>query len=98
MAMTPDPLDTRSPTAAYSMRLRVLLDNVPGSLGRLATTIGEAGANIRGLEGFEVKGAVLDDEVVVDCVDEAHQQEVLDAIRALPGTELVEWEDRTFAL
>ena len=98
MATTPDPLEARSPTAAYSMRLRVLLDNVPGTLGRLTTTIGEAGANIRGLEGFEVKGAVLDDEVVVDCVDEAHQQEVLDAIKQLEGVELVEWEDRTFAL
>ncbi len=98
MATTPDPLDTRSPTAAFSMRLRVLLDNVPGTLGRLTTTIGEAGANIRGLEGFEVKGAVLDDEVIVDCVDEAHQQEVLAAIRGLDGVELVEWEDRTFAL
>ncbi|MET0882785.1 MAG: ACT domain-containing protein, partial [Acidimicrobiales bacterium] len=98
MATTPDPLEARSPTAAYSMRLRVLLDNVPGTLGRLTTTIGEAGANIRGLEGFEVKGAVLDDEVVVDCVDEAHQHEVLDAIKQLEGVELVEWEDRTFAL
>jgi malate dehydrogenase (oxaloacetate-decarboxylating) len=98
MAMTPDPLDTRTPTAAFSMRLRVLLDNVPGSLGRLATTIGEAGGNIRGLEGFEVKGPVLDDEVIVDCIDEDHQQEVLAAITALEGTELVEWEDRTFAL
>jgi malate dehydrogenase (oxaloacetate-decarboxylating) len=98
MATTPDPLDTRTPTAAYSMRLRVLLDNVPGTLGRLAVTIGEAGANIRGLEGFEVKGAVLDDEVIVDCIDEAHQQEVLDAIKQLDGVQLVEWEDRTFAL
>ena len=35
MATTSDPLDTRTPTAAFSMRLRVLLDNVPGSLGRL---------------------------------------------------------------
>jgi len=95
---TPDPLATRSPTAAYSMRLRVLLDNVPGSLGRLATTIGAAGGNIRGLEGFEVKGPVLDDEVIVDCIDDEHQQVVLAAIRSLGGVELVEWEDRTFAL
>ena len=34
------------PTAAYSVRLRVRLDNVPGALGRLAIAIGEAGANI----------------------------------------------------
>jgi malate dehydrogenase (oxaloacetate-decarboxylating) len=98
MATTPDPLDTRTPTAAFSIKLRVLIDNKPGMLGMLATTIGEAGGNIRGLEGFEVKGPVLDDVVIVDCVDEAHQTTVLDAIRSLAGVELVEWEDRTFAL
>jgi malate dehydrogenase (oxaloacetate-decarboxylating) len=92
------PPETRNPTAAYSLRIRVLLDNVPGSLGRLATAIGEAGGNIRGLDGFEVKGPVLDEEVIVDCRDEAHQVELKAAISGLPGVEVVEWEDRTFAL
>ena len=31
------------PTAAYSIHLQVALDNVPNTLGRLATAIGEAG-------------------------------------------------------
>ena len=86
------------PTAAYSLRLRLLLDNVPGTLGRVATAIGAAGGNIRGLEGFEVKGAVLDEEVVVDCRDEAHQEEVKQAISTLEGVEVVEAEDRTFEM
>ena len=86
------------PTAAYSLRLRLLLDNVPGTLGRLATAIGAAGGNIRGLEGFEVKGAVLDEEVVVDCRDVEHQEEVKAAISRLEGVDLVEAEDRTFEM
>jgi malate dehydrogenase (oxaloacetate-decarboxylating) len=92
------PRMANTPTAAYSLRLRLLLDNVPGSLGRLAMAIGEAGGNIRGLEGFEAKGPVLDEEVVVDCRDEAHQDEVRAAVSGLEGVELIECEDRTFAL
>ena len=43
-----------TPTAAYSVRIRVRLDNVPGSLGRLAVAIGEVGGNIAGIGGFEI--------------------------------------------
>ncbi len=45
-----------TPTAAFSIRLRARLDNTPGSLGRLAVAIGDAGANICALEGFDVRG------------------------------------------
>lgn len=87
-----------TPTAAYSIRLRVRLDNIPGSLGRLAAAIGSVGGNIWSLEGFEAKRSSLDEDVVVNCSNEAHQQEVLAAVRATEGIELLEWEDRTFAL
>jgi malate dehydrogenase (oxaloacetate-decarboxylating) len=87
-----------TPTAAYSLRMRVLLDNVPGSLGRLATAIGAAGGNIRGLEGFEVKGPVLDEEVIVDCRDVEHQEEIRALVADLDGMEVTECEDRTFAM
>ena len=52
-----------TPTAAYSIRLRVRLDNRPGTLGRLATAIGEAGGNITAIGGFDVRGAHLDEDV-----------------------------------
>src|SRR5690242_9159335 len=91
---------SETPTAAYSIRLRVRLENRPGQLGKLAVAIGAAGGNIAGLEGFEAKAAHLDEDVVVNCTSEQHQQEVLDAIRALEGEgiELLSWEDRTFAM
>ena len=46
-----------TPTAAFSIRLRVRLDNRPGTLGRLATAIGEAGGNITAIGGFDVRGS-----------------------------------------
>ena len=87
-----------STTAAFSIRLRVRLGNEPGALGHLATAIGSVGGNIWSLEGFEAKKESLDEDVVVNCSSEAHQQQVLDAVRALSDIELLEWEDRTFAL
>jgi malate dehydrogenase (oxaloacetate-decarboxylating) len=89
-----------TPTAAFSLRLRVRLDNRPGMLGKVAVAVGEAGGNIAGLEGFEAKHAHLDEDIVVNCASEAQQQVIVDAIKALEadGIELLEWEDRTFAM
>ena len=87
-----------TPTPAFSVRVRVRMDNVPGMLGRLCIAIGEVGGNIRALEGFEVKSAHLDEDVVVDCSSEAHQEVVRQAISEAPGIEILEWEDRTFAM
>src|SRR5690606_12530756 len=87
-----------SNTAAYSLKIRVRLDNRPGALGELATTAGAVSANIVGLEGFEAKGRHLDKAVVVNCRDEAHQQQVLDAIEAVEHLDVLSWFDRTFQM
>jgi malate dehydrogenase (oxaloacetate-decarboxylating) len=87
-----------TPTAAYSIRIRARLANEPGVLGRLAVAIGEVGGNIWALEGFEAKHEALDEDVIVNCSSEAHQQQVLDAVGGLDGVEILEWQDRTFAM
>jgi malate dehydrogenase (oxaloacetate-decarboxylating) len=87
-----------TPTAAYSIRIRARLSNVPGVLGRLAVAIGEVGGNIWALEGFEAKHEALDEDIIVNCSSEEHQQQVLEAVRGLEGVEILEWDDRTFAM
>ena len=87
-----------TPTAAFSIRIRVRLSNRPGQLGRLALAVGEVGANIAALEGFEAKHAHLDEDVVVDCTSVEHQREVLAAVEALDDIEVLEWDDRTFTM
>ena len=86
------------PTAAYSVNLQVELLNVPNTLGRLATAIGEAGANIVSMGGFDVRGEVLTNEIVVNCRDEEHAAAVLNRVEALEGVTLRGWFDRTFDL
>jgi malate dehydrogenase (oxaloacetate-decarboxylating) len=87
-----------TPTAAFSIRIRARLDNVPGTLGRLTSAVGAVGGNIAGLTGFEAKAEILDEDMIINCRNEAHQREVLDAIEACDGVELLSWEDRTFAM
>ena len=87
-----------TPTAAFSIRVRARLDNVPGTLGRIAVAIGEAGGNIAALEGFEAKLSELDEDIVVDCRSVEHQQDILDALHDLDGVEILEHEDRTFKM
>jgi malate dehydrogenase (oxaloacetate-decarboxylating) len=84
------------PTAAYSIHLEVALDNIPNTLGRLATAIGEAGANIMSMGGFDVRGDFLVNDVVANCRDEDHAAAVVTAVEGLSGVQLLHWYDRTF--
>jgi malate dehydrogenase (oxaloacetate-decarboxylating) len=85
-----------TPTPAFSVRIRVRMVNEPGMLGRLAVAIGDVGGNISGLRGFEVKTATLDEDIVVNCRSEAHQDQVRAAVEGIDGIEILEFEDRTF--
>ncbi len=89
---------TIKPNAAFSIALDCQLDNVPGTLGRLCTAIGEAGGNIGALDGFDVRGPVLRRSLVVLCRDEEHQVRIVEAVRKLSGVTLLDWWDRTFKM
>ena len=89
---------TATPTAAYSLRIHVRLDNIPGTLGRLSSAIGGAGGNIIGLDGFDAKAAHLEEFITVNAASVDHQEIILDAVRACDGVELLSSEDRTFAM
>jgi malate dehydrogenase (oxaloacetate-decarboxylating) len=86
------------PAAQYSVNLRVRLDNVPGVLGRLATAIGEAGGNIFAIEGFVAKGPTLERDIVVNCLSEEHQAQIVDLAANLPEVALIDSWDRTFRM
>lgn len=82
----------------YSIALKLSLQNVPGVLGKLTSTIGELGGNVYAIDGFVAKGPTLEREIVINCSDTDHQQVIVDAVEALDNVELLEWRDRTFAL
>ncbi|MXW96103.1 MAG: NAD-dependent malic enzyme [Acidimicrobiaceae bacterium] len=89
-------LDT--PTPAYSITIKVSLGNRPGTLGRFATAIGDAGGNIAAIPGFEAKGPVIMREIDVLAESPDHARDVVAAVSDLDGVTVLDWWDRTFRL
>ena len=77
-----------------SFLLRVELPNVPGSLGRLASAIGEVGGDIEAIEIVEKRpdGTVLDD-VMLKLAPGTLPDTVVSACQALDGVHVV-WVSR----
>ena len=91
-------MSSKTPSPAFSIRVRVRLADRPGALGHLAVAIGEAGGNINSIEGFTVRSAYLEQDVIVYCRSVEHQEEVRTAIEGVEDCRILEWQDRTHAL
>lgn len=74
--------------------LRVALPDVPGSLGRVATAIGEAGGDIEAIEIVEKRhdGTAVDD-VLLEIAPGAMPDSVVSACTGLEGVEVI-WISR----
>ncbi len=68
--------------------LRVWLADRPGSLGMLATRIGEAGADLVGIDILERDGSRAVDELTVDLPEEMTAELLIDAVGSLSGVEV----------
>jgi hypothetical protein len=77
--------------------LRVELPNVPGSLGRLASAIGDAGGDIESIEIVEKRPDGTDvDDVLLDMVDGTMPDSVVSACNAVDGVRVL-WISRYLA-
>jgi len=86
------------PSASYSLTLRLKLPNRAGMLGAVATAIGRMGGNIGAIDIVGVgQGFVLRD-LTVDAASSSHGDEIVDAVRSVPGIEVIQVSDRTFLM
>jgi hypothetical protein len=65
--------------------LRVSVADRPGSLGALATALGEAGGDIRAIDVIERGPAGAVDDVLIDIDGEGSPQRIRDVLSRLPG-------------
>src|SRR3712207_4650188 len=87
------------PTSAqYSLTIRVRIPDRPGMLGRVATAIGEAGATIGAIDLIALDQGHTVRDVTVDAIGAEHWEEILAAIRAVEGVQVVDATDRTLLL
>jgi malate dehydrogenase (oxaloacetate-decarboxylating) len=84
--------------AQYSLILRVRLSNRPGMLGRVASAIGEAGAQIGTIDLVSLADGHAVRDITVDTGGETHGDDVVRAVDGIDGAEVVETTDRTFLM
>jgi malate dehydrogenase (oxaloacetate-decarboxylating) len=86
------------PSASYSFTMRIELRQLPGAFAAVANAIGQAGAMLGAIDLVRVdqRGATRD--VTIACVDAAHGQRVVNAVKALEGVKVVSVSDRTFLM
>jgi len=87
-----------TPSAQYSLTIRVQLAEETGLLGRVTSVIGEAGGVVGAVDPVEVEGRLSVRDVTVDATDQDHWEQILAAIGAVPGAEVLDTTDRTFLM
>src|SRR4029079_9404821 len=87
-----------TPSASYSLTIRVVVPSAPGSFARVAAAIGEAGGDLGAIDLVRAgrEGTVRD--VTVNASDSDHGKGIVEAVRALPGVDVQSVSDRTFLL
>jgi malate dehydrogenase (oxaloacetate-decarboxylating) len=85
-----------TPSAGYTLTVRVNIESVPGSLGRLTSAIGRAGGDIGAVDLVEHRGKIVVRDITIKCRDEAHGQSIVRAVQRIQGIEVRSVSDRTF--
>lgn len=84
------------PSASYSMTLRVEFPHEAGALGRILTTIGEAGGMIGAVDIVRMRQDRTIRDITVNAHDSEHGQGIVKAVEDLPDATVVNVSDRTF--
>jgi malate dehydrogenase (oxaloacetate-decarboxylating) len=87
-----------TPSAQYRLTIRVKLEDSQGILGLVTTAIGEAGGMVGAVDLVEVDDGQSLRDIVVDASGREHWNEILAAIDAVAGAEVIDTTDRTFLL
>src|SRR3954471_396821 len=87
-----------TPSAQYSLRLRIEMERGPGSLARVATTIGATGGAIGSIDVIEAGQANAVRDVIVDCTGPGAAADIVEALEPLGNVRLLEVTDRTLEL
>src|ERR1019366_1176554 len=87
-----------TPSAQYSLTLRVEIDHLPGMLGKVASAIGEAGATNGAVDLVSAEGAHTVRDITVETGDAADWPRLTDAVNGIPGARVLDTTDRTLML
>jgi malate dehydrogenase (oxaloacetate-decarboxylating) len=87
-----------TPSAQYSLTLRVEIEHRPGMLGRVASAIGEAGGTIGAVDLVQVQRDHTIRDITVETGDASDWPRLTAAVDAVSGARVLDTTDRTFLL
>ena len=87
-----------TPSASYSLTLRVRLSSRAGSLGELTTAIGRAGGDIGAIDIVTVGNDYIIRDITVSSVSSKHGEHIVETVKDVDGVELVQVSDPTFLM
>ena len=87
-----------TPSAQFSLTLRVELPHESGTLGKVTAAITRAGGAIVAVDMVETRGQNTLREITIDCESQDHRGRVIKAVQGVRDAKLVETTDRTFEL
>jgi malate dehydrogenase (oxaloacetate-decarboxylating) len=86
------------PSASYSITVRTRLPQRPGAFGQVASAIGETGAILGAIDLVRVERGTKVRDITVACVDSAHGERVVEAVRSVRDVTVESVSDRTFLM
>ena len=89
---------TITPSASYSLTVRVEIAHKPGMLGRVASAIGEAGGDIGAVDLVDTTRARVVRDITISARDSAHGLEIVARLKRLAGARVLSVSDRTFLM
>ncbi len=87
-----------SPSASYSLIVRLEIANQPGMLGKVTSAIGQCGGDIGAIDLVEVGKTSVTRDISFKASDEKHGEQIVEKIRCVEGVEVINVSDRTFLM
>ncbi|MBD1811905.1 ACT domain-containing protein [Microcoleus vaginatus DQ-U2] len=87
-----------TPNPSFSLTIRVALPNRPGMLARVTSAIASVGGNFGQIDLIEQTRATTVRDITVDAYSTEHNEEIVQAVKALPDIRVIDVYDRTFNL
>jgi malate dehydrogenase (oxaloacetate-decarboxylating) len=85
-----------TPSAQFSLTMRVEVRHRGGSLGKVTAAINRAGGAIVAVDTVDASGDTTLREITVECTSTEHRGHVISTVQAVRGAKVVEITDRTF--
>ncbi|MGB2711483.1 MAG: NAD-dependent malic enzyme [Conexibacter sp.] len=85
-----------TPSAQFSLTIRVEIADRPGMLGRVASAIGDAGGTIGAVDLVAIENGRTIRDITALCAGQEEWAQITGAIDALDGARVLDTTDRTF--